>query len=98
MYYRGAPEFEFGTGLSFTTFTFEWLSRASAAGSVDARAWASGAVNVSYAVKVTNTGGVVSDVSALAFVSTGVAGAPLKQLFDFNKAAALPPAALLAAL
>ena len=32
-----------------------------------------------------------ADVSALAFVSTGVPGEPLSQLFDFQRAAAVAP-------
>ena len=35
-------------------------------------------------VQVTNTGSVTSDVSALAFVSTGAPGQPISELFDFQ--------------
>ena len=42
---------------------------------------------------VTNIGTVTSAVSALAFVSMVIPGAPLKQLFDFQRVAALVPGA-----
>ena len=42
---------------------------------------------------VTNTGTVTSDVSALAFFSTGLPGEPIQELFDFARAAALAPGA-----
>lgn len=46
-----------------------------------------------FAVNVTNVGPVPSDVSALAFVSTGVPGEPLQRLFDFQRAASVAPGA-----
>lgn len=92
MNYKGTPEYQFGEGMSFTTFNYTWLDAATAAPTrIDTTAFASGG-NMSYAVTVTNTGTVTSDVSALAFV-TSDAGAPLKKLFDFARAAALAPGA-----
>jgi len=44
-------------------------------------------------VRVTNTGAVASDVSALAFVSTGAPGDPARALFDYAKVALLAPGA-----
>jgi beta-glucosidase-like glycosyl hydrolase len=92
MYYTGTPVFEFGWGMSYTSFSFAWASPPHVA--VDAADWAAGlAQPPSYSVNVTNTGARASDVSAMAFFSTGVAGEPLTELFDFARAAALAPGA-----
>lgn len=62
---------------------------------VDVADWAAGrlAQPPSYSVNVTNTGSRAGDVSAMAFFSSGVAGEPLTELFDFGRAAALAPGA-----
>jgi xylan 1,4-beta-xylosidase len=96
-YYTGTPLFEFGEGLSYTSFSFAWMGGETGRRAVDAAdAKAAGRARVAmttpYAVNVTNTGGVTSDVSVLAFL-TNPAGQqqPLKELFDFQRAAALGP-------
>ncbi len=38
-----------------------------------------------------NTGKVTSDVVVLGFISSGVSGQPMKELFDFARVSALPP-------
>ena len=92
MYYTGTPVFEFGWGMSYSSFSFAWASPPHVA--VDAAEWAAGlAQPPSYSVNVTNTGARASDVSAMAFFSTGVSGEPLTELFDFARAAALAPGA-----
>ena len=89
LYFRGEPQFAFGSGLSYTSFVFEWAS--SSVARVDADAFASGAAPA-FSVNVTNTGAVTSDVSVLAFLSgSGEPGAPLQELFDFGRVAALAP-------
>jgi hypothetical protein len=88
-YYDGTPLFPFGFGLSYTTFTYTWLT-GSTPSVVDVAGLAATPLPP-YAVNVTNTGSVTSDVSALAFLSTGVAGEPLSALFDFQRAAAVAP-------
>ena len=89
LYFRGEPQFAFGSGLSYTSFLFEWAS--SSVARIDADAFASGAAPV-FSVNVTNTGAVTSDVSVLAFLSgSGEPGAPLQQLCDFGRVAALAP-------
>jgi beta-glucosidase-like glycosyl hydrolase len=93
MYFLGTYERPFGYGLSYTSFSFQWMNGLSADLVVDARQWSSGVANVSYAVNITNVGTVTSDVSALAFFSTGQPGAPLSQLFDFGKVSLLAPGA-----
>jgi hypothetical protein len=93
LYYDGTPLFPFGYGLSYTTFAFTWLTAASAPCEVDVATLAAvgpGALPP-YAVNVTNTGSVTSDVSVLAFVSSGVPGEPISALFDFQRAASVAP-------
>lgn len=92
LYYDGPTLWPFGWGLSYTTFSYAWFDGESAHQTVDAAEWASGAAQPpSYAVNVTNTGNVASDVSALAFYSTGLPGEPIQELFDFARAAAVHP-------
>jgi beta-D-xylosidase 4 len=91
LYYNGTTLWPFGWGLSYTTFAFNWLSDDASMVSVDAESFASCTSAPVYAVNVTNTGAVTSDVSALAFFSTNVAGEPLTELFDFQRTAALAP-------
>lgn len=95
------PLFEFGTGGSYTTFEFNWggvqggeeqevstttpllLSSPPAD---------SAATPPQYLVNVTNTGSVTSDVSVLAFVSSGLfPQEPLEEVFDFGRLAGLQP-------
>ena len=92
LWYGGDVVFPFGLGLSYTNFSFVWASAADSARSIDARAFGSRFIPPpSYAVNVTNTGRVTSDVSVLAFMSSGQAGEPISELFDFARAAALEP-------
>jgi hypothetical protein len=93
-WFEGAPLFEFGSGLSYTTFAYSWADAAPPAAppALDVAALADGrAAPPAYRVNVTNTGSVVSDVSVLAFVSSGQPDEPLRELFDFGRLAALAP-------
>ena len=79
LYYSGPTLWPFGWGLSFTTFSFAWFDIGEQHKRVDAAALASGATAPpSYAVNVTNTGSVTSDVSVLGFFSTGNPGQPIQ--------------------
>lgn len=85
--------YPFGWGMSYTSFRFDWFNADSGLVSVNASEWLASTAPPSYAVNVTNTGGVTSDVVALAFLSSGVPGDPIEQLFDFQRAAAVAPGA-----
>ena len=91
-YYTGVPQWPFGAGGSYTTFSLLW--QGSEVVEVDATDWALGLVRAPfYSVNITNVGDVTSDVSVLAFVDGdgSDSGAPLTQLFDFQRVAALAP-------
>ena len=81
----------FGHGLSYTNFSFAWLHEARTL--LSARALVEDPP--SFAVNVTNVGSVVSDVTAMAFISgsPGAPTEPLRECFDFGRAAALAPGA-----
>ena len=80
----------FGYGLSYTNFSFAWLDNG-AATLLSARALVD--APPSYAVNVSNVGSVTSDVTAMAFVASATPGEPLRECFDFARAAALAPGA-----
>lgn len=85
-YYTGTPDWPFGFGLSYTTWQFAWLGQAHVAACAVGQ-WS----NPSYSVNVTNTGSVTSDVSVLAFLQPTSGPGPLKEVFDFQRAAAVAP-------
>jgi beta-glucosidase-like glycosyl hydrolase len=98
LYNNNASEilFPFGFGLSYGNFSFEWQD-AAAPGAVAPRTTlgthqlAEGPPP-SFAVNVTNIGTVVSDVTAMAFISgSGAPSEPLRECFDFARAAAVAP-------
>lgn len=79
-FYTGTPIFQFGEGLSFTTFTYKWS--ATPVVSVPAHYSKSGGLvinrerlrggQVDYEVEVTNTGDRGGAVSVLAFMTSNV--------------------------
>jgi hypothetical protein len=91
LYYDGPVLYPFGWGLSYTTFSYAWVYGERT--SVDAAEFGSGAAAnpPAFAVNVTNTGAVTSDVSVLAFFSSDVPGEPIQELYDFGRAAAVAP-------
>ena len=92
LYYRDAPLWPFGYGLTtgYTSFSFAWAAPpAVALGTASLRL----AAPPPYAVNVTNTGSRSGEVSALAFWASGLPGAPAQQLFDFGRTQVLAPGA-----
>lgn len=100
-FYTGKPVFAFGTGLSYTTFSYTTVDAARPVYSIadllpnaladDKQA------DVALTINVTNTGSVRSDVVVLAYVSSSVSPAgvtpPLKELFDYTRLHGLAPGA-----
>jgi len=95
-FFTGMPVYPFGTGLSYTTFTFQWSSsyteisreKIHSLVSVENYSPYTAAPLASETVVVTNTGKVTSDVSVLCFVvgpNPGKDGNPLTQLVGFQR-------------
>ena len=106
MWYRGDAIYEFGHGLSYTTFSYEWVDADEdyQQVSLSALKWSHKDPFASserkleeadaylYKVKVTNTGHTTGDAVVLGFVTGGDGCTqPLKKLFDFDRVANLNP-------
>mmetsp|Transcript_62176 Transcript_62176/g.147303 ORF Transcript_62176/g.147303 Transcript_62176/m.147303 type:complete len:190 (+) Transcript_62176:43-612(+) len=93
-YYRGTPQWEFGFGLSYTTFSFKAVTtQVNVTTSAMAEHFpvyyrTQGAMPspALYEVEATNTGKVASDVVVLGFVSSDHPDAPAnKELFGYER-------------
>jgi len=86
-FYTGTPVYAFGTGLSYTEFSYKWsaASRATHSTALIISYQQLQLSDVNYEVQVSNTGKVGGSTSVLAFISSNVPGAPMKQLFSFQK-------------
>ena len=107
-HYRGKPLYEFGYGLSYSTFRFRWSQSPPTASTTQAVATADDDnPALVYRVNVTNTGTVAAGVAVLAFVNTSVddlarlaPGAapaptpPLRKLFNFTRTFLQPGASV----
>ena len=93
MYYKKTPQFEFGYGLSYTTFSLTWFTN-EVYTAISLFDIVSGHTLPQYQVNVTNTGSVTSDVSVLAFIDAPEnkdPDTPIQQLFDFQRVSQLAP-------
>lgn len=91
-WYSGAVEFEFGHGLSFTSFIFHWPAVGEASCGSGPATLAITDVATSppiFCVVVRNVGGVAGDAVTLAFVSSTESAVnpdwPVKRLFGFHR-------------
>jgi len=100
LYYNGPVLYPFGWGLTYTTFSYTWFNHDTLISEIDAVEFGKYKINdltlpqdtpVYYAVNVTNTGNVVSDISVLAFISSDIPGEPIQELFDFQRASHVQP-------
>ncbi|XP_065183747.1 uncharacterized protein LOC135814545 isoform X1 [Sycon ciliatum] len=80
-FFTGEAAYGFGDGLSYTTFSYEWTETLGAS-SLSTDELKDG---VHYRVTVTNTGKILGDDSVLAYITSSVPGAPMKQLFGFER-------------
>eukprot|EP01007_Sphenomonas_quadrangularis_P001665 NODE_26_length_2576_cov_490.336367_g21_i0.p1 GENE.NODE_26_length_2576_cov_490.336367_g21_i0~~NODE_26_length_2576_cov_490.336367_g21_i0.p1 ORF type:complete len:583 (-),score=224.52 NODE_26_length_2576_cov_490.336367_g21_i0:230-1978(-) len=91
-FYSGTPLWEFGFGLSYTTFSLEWDGATPATHKIDLTAGLIAQTTPSYEVVVTNTGKIAGAETVLVFWSPdsvplpeGAPVPPKKVLFDFAK-------------
>ena len=95
-WYTGQPVFPFGYGLSYTSFSYQFIDQTAAVQqtavwAAKAHAWArhrgaadrSGAPFLTYAANVTNTGDMSADTSVLLFVNSSVPDTPLQRLIGY---------------
>ena len=87
-FYTGTPVYAFGTGLSYTQFTYKWsmfpqgvLGDEPLTLTVEQLKLR----DVNYEAEVSNTGKMGGSTSVLAYITSDVTGAPMKQLFSFQK-------------
>jgi hypothetical protein len=85
-FYTGNAVYQFGTGMSYTNFTYQWEELLSLKNgrSLTVRDIAAGN-GITYKVKVTNTGSMAGGVSVLAMMTSTVPDQPKKTLFGFER-------------
>eukprot|EP01051_Picozoa_sp_SAG22_P005385 SAG22_NODE_318_length_12494_cov_18.507705_2_plen_215_part_00 len=93
-HFAGPVLWPFGTGLSYTTFSYKWSdNNAAAAGQAAPMVLSTQHEQTMHEVAVTNTGTIKGDCVVLAFVTAtnfqgsnrDEAGAPLRRLFGFKR-------------
>jgi len=97
-FYTGSPVYSFGTGLSYSTFSYTTIESTAEYQITDLIPGArrdDRNTEISWTVNVTNTGKVVSDVTVLGYVAANgtIEGVipPIKELFDFARIHNLAP-------
>jgi len=96
-YYTGKPLWEFGFGLSYTTFRYSLdqphLTTTTQVAAQGYHNYFSKeyAPDQQYKITVTNTGSVTSDVVVLGFLSSNHSDAPIKELFGYARVSKLGP-------
>lgn len=81
-YYTGSPLWEFGFGMSYTSFSYSWPSQSPKIQCSTDSAVDQGIV---YTVNVTNTGKMAGDEVVMGFINSTDPNAPLKELFAFER-------------
>ena len=87
-FYTGEAVYTFGTGLSYTQFTYKWSTLPKGAigdGPLTLSIQQLKLSDVNYEAEVSNTGKIGGATSVLAYITSDVPGAPMKQLFSFQK-------------
>ena len=87
-FYTGDAVYTFGTGLSYTQFTYKWsmLPKGVIGDKPLTLSTKQLKLNdISYEAEVSNTGKMGGATSVLAYITSDVKGAPMKQLFSFQK-------------
>ena len=89
-FYTGTPVYAFGTGLSYTQFTYKWsmVSQQEVLESDEPLTLTIDQLklrDINYKAEVSNIGKMGGSTSVLAYITSDVPGAPLKQLFNFQK-------------
>ena len=80
--------YAFGTGLSYTQFEYKWSMLPEGALKDEPLTLTTDHLkgsNVSYEAEITNTGKMAGSTSVLAYITSDTPGAPIKQLFSFQK-------------
>eukprot|EP01051_Picozoa_sp_SAG22_P007744 SAG22_NODE_555_length_9124_cov_114.706593_7_plen_792_part_00 len=86
-YYR-TPLFAFGSGMSYTSFTYHWTDQDNATSVADAVELDTSDVfgaPVQFECTVTNTGCREGDAVVLGFIASSQPGSPVRRLFDFAR-------------
>lgn len=81
-HYKGTPLWEFGFGMSYTSFSYSWPSTSPQPYFATDYAVEG---SIQYTVNVTNTGRMAGDEVVMGFVNSTDPDAPLKELFAFER-------------